>query len=55
MASKKNKNATPERGAGGEIHQEARKNGLGATQLTTNQGIPVLDNQNQLKAGGRAV
>jgi len=36
--------------AGGEIHQQAA--GV-ATQLTTNQGVPVGDNQNSLKAGAR--
>jgi catalase len=35
---------------GGELHQQA--NGL-ETQLTTNQGVPVGDNQNSLKAGAR--
>jgi catalase len=34
-------------GAGGELHQ------ISATTLTTNQGIPVSDNQNSLKAGDR--
>jgi catalase len=35
---------------GGEIHQQA---GSADTQLTTNQGVPVGDNQNSLKAGAR--
>ncbi|AJP72305.1 catalase [Sphingomonas hengshuiensis] len=35
-------------GNGGETHQTAT-----AERLTTNQGIPVSDNQNQLKAGAR--
>lgn len=35
-------------GNGGETHQTAQ-----ADRLTTNQGIPVSDNQNQLKAGAR--
>ncbi|WP_448661064.1 catalase [Sphingomonas sp. CJ20] len=35
-------------GNGGETHQTAQ-----ADVLTTNQGIPVSDNQNQLKAGAR--
>jgi catalase len=35
---------------GGETHQGARSH---ETTLTTNQGIPVADNQNQLKAGER--
>jgi catalase len=36
--------------AGGELHQQA---GGPDTQLTTNQGVPVGDNQNSLKAGDR--
>ncbi len=42
------------RGSGDELHQtsgESRKGSFEA--LTTNQGIPVSDNQNQLKAGPR--
>src|ERR1700742_1007970 len=35
---------------GGETHQQAQPSG---TALTTNQGLPVSDNQNSLKAGGR--
>ena len=37
-------------GAGGELHQQAESP---AAQLTTNQGVPVGDNQNSLKAGAR--
>jgi catalase len=37
-------------GAGGELHQQA---GGPQTQLTTNQGVPIADNQNSLKAGPR--
>src|ERR1700743_3345123 len=37
-------------GAGGELHQQADSP---ATQLTTNQGVPVGDNQNSLKVGPR--
>ena len=37
-------------GAGGELHQQS--DGV-ATQLTTNQGVPIGDNQNSLKAGPR--
>jgi catalase len=37
-------------GHGGELHQQA---GGDAEQLTTNQGVPVSDNQNSLKAGPR--
>ena len=43
-------NAPYQRGNGGETHQRA----TGDTGvLTTNQGMPVSDNQNQLKAGPR--
>ncbi|MBY0507459.1 MAG: catalase [Bryobacteraceae bacterium] len=38
------------RGGGGEVHQEIAKDGRA---LTTNQGLPVADNQNSLKAGVR--
>ena len=55
MAAKKKSPAkrqanTPSReaGNGGETHQRARE-----ATLTTNQGIPVSDNQNSLKAGPR--
>src|SRR6201994_4405949 len=37
-------------GAGGELHQQAES---AETQLTTNQGVPISDNQNSLKAGSR--
>ncbi|HEX4199674.1 MAG TPA: catalase [Caulobacteraceae bacterium] len=37
-------------GPGGELHQQAEAAG---DQLTTNQGVPVGDNQNSLKAGPR--
>ena len=40
------------RGSGDETHQQAIK-GATADYLTTNQGIRVSDNQNQLKAGVR--
>src|SRR5580704_12366748 len=39
----------PAKSNGGETHQTA----LGDTLLTTNQGLPLSDNQNSLKAGGR--
>jgi catalase len=39
-----------ERGPGGETHQTA---GGDVPVLTTQQGVPVSDNQNSLKAGGR--
>lgn len=38
------------RGNGGELHQTVSEN---HDPLTTNQGIPVADNQNSLKAGTR--
>ncbi len=38
------------RGEGGELHQLPEK---GKTTLTTQQGVPVSDNQNSLKAGVR--
>ena len=37
-------------GNGGEMHQSA---GAGQPVLTTNQGLPIGDNQNSLKAGAR--
>jgi catalase len=37
-------------GAGGELHQQASN---GHPQLTTNQGIPIADNQNSLRANPR--
>ncbi|MDB4990081.1 MAG: Catalase [Myxococcaceae bacterium] len=37
-------------GNGGETHQQAAKDG---ERLTTNQGVVISDNQNQLKAGPR--
>jgi catalase len=37
-------------GHGGETHQQAVE---GDTVLTTNQGLPISDNQNSLKAGDR--
>ena len=42
-------NATDE-GNGGETHQVASKSGV---VLTTNQGVPISDNQNSLKSGAR--
>jgi catalase len=41
--------ATP-LGRGGELHPQATD---GATRLTTDQGVPISDNQNSLKAGAR--
>ena len=37
-------------GKGGELHQSASS---GAATLTTNQGTPISDNQNSLRAGSR--
>jgi catalase len=37
-------------GAGGELHQQAAP---GGTILTTNQGVPIADNQNSLRVGER--
>lgn len=37
-------------GAGGELHQQA---GGGHPELTTNQGVPIADNQNSLRAYAR--
>jgi catalase len=45
-----------DQGNGGETHQHAPEKGehdAAAAHLTTNQGIRVSDNQNQLKAGAR--
>jgi len=47
------KTPTPKRAsstAGGETHQQAQDSG---PALSTNQGLPISDNQNSLKAGGR--
>ena len=44
---KKTANATT---PGGETHQQAAPDGA---LLTTNQGLPISDNQNSLKAGKR--
>jgi len=46
---------TTDTGNGGETHQQVPKKGPhdGDGHLTTNQGIRVSDNQNQLKAGSR--
>ncbi|HEY0194129.1 MAG TPA: catalase, partial [Kofleriaceae bacterium] len=37
-------------GAGGELHQRARDQD---TVLTTNQGVPISDDQNSLTVGPR--
>jgi len=43
------------RGEGGETHQQVPAKGPhgGVDHLTTDQGIPVSDNQNSLKSGVR--
>jgi catalase len=38
---------------GGETHQQVETESKNAKRLTTNQGIPVSDNQNSLKSGSR--
>ena len=51
--TKSPKTPTPNRtslNSGGETHQQAQS---AASALTTNQGLPISDNQNSLKAGGR--
>lgn len=40
---------TPQRGRGGELHQQAKD----ANRLTTNQGVNIADNQNSLRIGER--
>ncbi|MBD3760418.1 catalase [Sphingomonadaceae bacterium G21617-S1] len=49
------KNFETDTGKGGETHQHVPAKGPhdGIDHLTTNQGIPVSDNQNQLKSGAR--
>ncbi len=42
--------ASPRQSAGGEIHQRPT---APENKLTTNQGLPISDNQNSLKAGDR--
>ena len=43
-------NDTSQRGSGGELHQVAEG---GHAKLTTNQGVPLSDNQNSLKSNPR--
>ena len=50
MSKKTSTPNTPAVTDGGETHQQAQRDG---TVLTTNQGLPISDNQNSLKAGGR--
>lgn len=49
-ASASGKRRNGSRGMGGELHQQAGPNN---PALTTNQGIPVSDNQNSLRYGAR--
>ncbi|MFC3695657.1 catalase [Chenggangzhangella methanolivorans] len=50
--AKKTKKPTAEasHGAGGELHQTAS---VPEARITTNHGVPISDNQNSLKGGGR--
>jgi catalase len=50
MKQKKSTPAVQAASKGGETHQQVSPEGAA---LTTNQGLPVSDNQNSLKAGGR--
>src|ERR1700691_3525253 len=53
MGTVPKKKSTPAKSSssnGGETHQQSSRNGV---ILTTNQGLPISDNQNSLKAGGR--
>lgn len=51
MTNKKKKAADPtQTGNGGETHQQTDQV---ETTLTTNQGVPIADNQNSLKVGAR--
>lgn len=50
MANRDTVSNQDHRGAGGELHQLAGGN---HPELTTNQGIPISDNQNSLKANPR--
>ncbi|MEQ1473769.1 MAG: catalase [Candidatus Acidiferrum sp.] len=47
---KTEKNVKTAKSNGGETHQQAADGGV---LLTTNQGLPISDNQNSLKGGGR--
>jgi catalase len=50
VARKKSTSAKSSPSNGGETHQQSSRKGV---SLTTNQGLPISDNQNSLKAGGR--
>jgi catalase len=47
---KKNKNLTAKKGQGGEIHQTTTQR---ANTLTSQQGMPISDDQNTLRVGAR--
>src|SRR4030081_3861490 len=49
VTTKETKTAKTPKVNGGETHQQATTDAL----LTTNQGLPISDNQNSLKGGGR--
>jgi hypothetical protein len=49
VPTKEAKTAKTAKTNGGETHQQAATDVL----LTTNQGLPISDNQNSLKGGGR--
>src|SRR4030081_3284286 len=49
VSTKETNPAKTPRVNGGETHQQATRDAL----LTTNQGLPISDNQNSLKGGGR--
>src|ERR1700694_2686442 len=49
VPTKETKTAKTAKSNGGETHQQAATDVL----LTTNQGLPISDNQNSLKGGGR--
>ena len=51
-ATPRPKSGALESRSGGETHQEPASVGA---YLSTNQGVPIYDNQNSLKAGRRAV
>ena len=50
MAKKTQNHPQSAASKGGETHQQTSGNG---STLTTNQGLPISDNQNSLRAGGR--
>ncbi|MFN3790012.1 catalase [Massilia sp.] len=49
MSDTRENAAAPANGQGGELHQHA---GGGHPPLTTNQGVPIADNQNSLRPAG---